>query len=163
MLDQFLEFVDEKHFEKFLKKTYGDAAIESVIKYYDENYVGHLFQVKMADGVNFLPKEEGNYLRIGPYGFVYDDVTKAIPETYNDFETSLSYPEFLKNYILFINNEIGDKKIANETYINAAKNKIMLYLLMRKTNGLVKIKTEYEKGKRLVEELVELSQVKEKE
>ena len=151
----FLEVVEERKVEGFLKSTFGDKAVDKVVKYYDESYQGYLFLVQMAEGINFLPQEEGNYLRLGKYGFVTDDLTKPIPEAKDDKALSLQYEDFLSQYALFINNEVYEQTGDKKAYIEKFKNEMMVYLMHNKVLNHEKIITEYNLRKRYVYDILD--------
>ena len=159
----YLEVVDEKKVELFLKDTLGESSIENVVKYYDGHYDGFVFLVKMAEGVNFLPKEEGDFLRLGQYGFVTDDVTNPVPTAKNDLSLSFEYPEFLSQYVTFISGETEEVVISGVPYIDNFKKEMMLYLMMNKHAGHEEINNEFYHRRKLVYDIANSAQEQEKE
>ena len=152
--EDYLANVSEKQMFQFLETRFG-SCLESVSKYYDDTYQGYLFKVKLNGGIDYLPKERNNTLRAGVFGLVKDDESSAFPRIINNFDIAKTAPKFFKSYIEFINENNGDRRIRNKTYLESFKETYSLYILMDKLSQTRKLEEEEKKQKMFLKEIIQ--------
>jgi len=156
-----LQNLSEQKMKTFLEKKMG-AKVKSVIKFYDEAYSGYVFQVKL-DGLTFLPREDGGYLRFGKFGLIKDDEKNPIPTSFDNFEEMLKHPNFLKSYVLFVDREIGDDMFFTDKYMDSFKKSLSYYLAVYKNRKKQEVEDKVIESKQLLNEIVDLASEPEKE
>lgn len=159
----FLEKVDEKQVQEFLNSCFGEENIDSVIKFFDESYNGYVFRVQMPNGVDLLPKEDGDALRLGAYGFIRDDLEVVVPLAFDDMVLSTEYPEFLKKYVLFMKEQTENLTLNGQDYLYKFQNVAFLELLLNRNNPKNKIDFGYKIKKNFIYNLVKNAEEQELE
>ena len=153
VINDYLADISEKQMAMFLQSRFG-SCLEGVVKYYDDSYGGYLFKAKLNGGIDYLPKERDNTLRIGKFGLVKDDKSFAIPRIIENFDIAKTAPNFFKNYVKFIAENVGERRVNNKTYLERLNIEYSSYLMFEKINKVRELEEEIDNQKKMLKNII---------
>lgn len=153
IINDYLADINEKQMFKFLETCFG-SCLDGVTKYYDDSYGGYLFKIQLNGGIDYLPKERNNTLRVGRFGLVKDDKTMPYVRIIDNFEIAATAPNFFKKYVGFIAEEVKDKRINNKAYLERLKEDYLIFLMFDKMNKMKEIEESDQKQKQFLKRII---------